>query len=195
MKKILFALLFALCFTPAYSYWGVGFKYGQAPVSASYIGYNTDSVSGNKDFGGIELIYTYEAEIDAISLSLGFDIYDTVTVNRYTSTSLYYYSYWHDQNDIINTSAVPFKISYQYKLLPSLFVGAGTGLTLINKGGHCKRKIFPHIDLGAEWRPFSRIGLGVDFAYNMGSSVENQLGNAKRDIDGISTSFSARVYF
>ena len=192
MKKILFALLFALCFTPAYSYWGVGVKCGVAPrnIDVNY-GEKTDS-HGDNHFKGVEFIYQYNAEIDALALSIGFNKYADLDLQYLNK----YYGYVYKGTEEINdTYSIPLSVAYKYRILPYLLIGAGTGVTFFHIGGRTEvAKYFPHFDLGAEWMVFRKLSLGIDFVYNMNSTIKNN-NNAKRDIDGISTSFSARVYF
>lgn len=192
MKKFLFILLFCISFTYAYSYWGVGVKYGAAPKSGDINGNKPTEIKGDKHFVGIEFIYEYEAEIDALGISLGLNMYQYLDV-----TYKKYYSYWYiyEESEDIGMFSIPLTIYYKYKILPYFSAGIGTGMTMISTNSASCTNLFPHVDFGIEYKPLNWFGIGVDWVYNTRSSILNDKSNAHRDIDGISTNIATRFYF
>ncbi|WP_424245940.1 opacity protein-like surface antigen [Elusimicrobium posterum] len=198
MKKILLlsaCLLFAFAQANATQFF-VGVKGG--------IGDNDDNVknafsgsykySDDKSILGAEAGFDFDTKKDTttVGIKVGFNSYGKVDS---TDKSV--------DKDILlkNAVAVPLTIYIKYAPEPTGFhFWLGGGMTWssvkfqddVHSLSDTKDQIYPHVAAGAEWRPTTYLGVGLDLKYNINAKIETN--DIYRDFTGPEAMLAVRLY-
>ncbi len=207
MKKLMVAVLGVLFLAPAAfaDGWGLGVKLGAAendPKTIKDIYHDSTAASSEKDegpgFGGIEALYEWDMndESTKLGVKLGLEGYGENKVElkssplylevKETTVALPLTVYYKRDNGIKNWS---FYGGAGATWMYSELEAKGT----LNQKEH-KGKLFPHINLGAEYRFTKLFALGLDARYNFSAKIKKD-GDVLSDRSGFGAAITGRFYF